>query len=357
MFESRAVGDSLRAGDAIATLLMTEQYSQRRGRMANRPVSLHVLLSPLDGKTPPRKISIAAKLDESETRNTAKLLGADGRYLWLLGNSLTGVELATGKVIDTTELNRINPSLAGQWLKESKYYEAKGKLRFTTADARKFELDPASLQARPYADPPKPKLSYQEDMERYNREMSMWGVGPSKYFWPGGFVTPTDWFGLHSPSEAERNYHVGSRVTAHSRSTRSEERRMVYRARLENCGSDTCVASISALAGEGYLGAVLLRDESAARPLRLEGPDGYVMLHWSKLGKEGTMLVSRIGFDGKVAWTVDSGFVDLDQAFPGPGAVAFTGKGLAPANQVAELGLVIIDTRTGQTSSRLFRQN
>lgn len=325
--------------------------------MANRPVSLHVLLSPLDGKTPPRKIPVAERLDEMETRNTAKLLGTDGRYLWLLGNSLAGVELATGKVVDTAELNRINPSMAGQWLKESKYYEAKGKLRFTTADARKFELDPASLQARPYADPPKPKLTHQEDMVRYNREMSMWGVGPSKYFWPGGFVTPTDWFGLHSPREAERNYHVGSGVTAHSRSTRSEERRMVYRARLENCGSDTCVASISALPGEGYLGAVLLRDELEARPLRLDGPDGYVMLHWSKLGKEGTMLVSRIGIDGKVAWTVDSGFVDLDQALPGPGAVAFTGKGLAPANQVAELGLVIIDTRTGQTSSRLFRQN
>lgn len=357
LFESRPQGDSVRAGDVIATLLVTEQYSQRRGRIANRPVEIHVLLSPLDGKTPPRKIPIAAKLEELETRNTARLLGSDGRHLWLLGNALTGVELATGKVIGTSELNRINPAMAGQWLKESKYYEAKGRLRFTTADARKFEMDPASLQARPSVDPPKPKLTPAQDMERYSREMSMWSVGPEKYFWPGGFITPTEWFGLHSPSEAERNYHIGSRVTPYSRSSRSEERRLVYRARIEVCPLDRCVTSIAALPGEGYLGAVLLRDELQARPLRLEGPEGFVMLHWSKLGKEGTLLVSRIGFDGKVDWTVDTGFVDLDQAFPGTGAIAFTGKAPAAANQAADLGLVIIDTRSGQTSSRLFRQN
>jgi hypothetical protein len=132
---------------------------------------------------------------------------------------------------------------------------------------------------------------------------------------------------------------------------------MVHRARLEDCRGDLCVASIAALPGEGYLGAVLLRDEAGPRPLRLAGPDGYVMLHWSRLGREATMLVSRIGFDGKVAWTVDTGFVDLDQAFPGEPWIAFTGKTKAPANQVAELGLVTIDTRTGETSSRLFRQN
>jgi len=43
--------------------------------------------------------------------------------------------------------------------------------------------------------------------------------------------------------------------------------------------------------------------------------------------------------------------------FPGTPAVAFIGKGPTPANRVADLGLIIIDTRTGQTNSRLFRQN
>jgi hypothetical protein len=58
--------------------------------MANRPV---------DRKTPPRKIAIASKLEELETRNTAKLLGTDGKYVWLLGNSIAGVELASGRVV------------------------------------------------------------------------------------------------------------------------------------------------------------------------------------------------------------------------------------------------------------------
>ncbi|MBM3757317.1 MAG: hypothetical protein FJW38_25445 [Acidobacteria bacterium] len=357
LFETRPLGDSVRTADSIATLLVTEQPSQRLGRMANRPVQLHVLLSPLDGKTPPRKIAIAGKLEELETRNTAKLLGSDGRYLWLLGNSITAVELATGKLITAPELEKINPALAGQWLKESKYYEVKGRLRFTTADARKFELDQVSLQTRPYVEPPKPKLNYREDMERYNREMSMWGIGLEKFFWSGGFVTANDWFGLHTPDEADRNHHVGSRVTGESRNSRVDGRRLVYRAKIEACPLDFCLTAISPLPGEGYIGAALLRDETQPRPLRLTEPDGFVMLHWSKLGKEGTLLVSRIGFDGKVAWNVDTGFVDIDQVFPGTPAIAFIGKGPAPANRVAELGLVMIDTGTGQTNSRLFRQN
>ena len=82
-----------------------------------------------------------------------------------------------------------------------------------------FELDPGTLQARPYADPPKPKLTYAEDNERYQREMSMWGVGPEKFYWPGGFVSPTEWFGLHTPAEAERNYRIGMRVTPYSRAS------------------------------------------------------------------------------------------------------------------------------------------
>jgi len=351
------MGDSVRTADAIATLLVTEQVGQRLGRMANRPVQLHVLLSPLDGKTPPRKIAIAEKLEELETRNTAKLLGSDGRYLWLLGNSITGVELATGKLITAPELEKINPALTGQWLKESKYYQVKGRMRFTTADARKFELDPTNLQARPYVEPPKPKLNYREDMERYNREMSIWGIGPEKFFWAGGFVTPNDWFGLHTPNEVERNYHVGSRVTEGSRNSRVDGRRLVYRAKIEACPLDFCLTSISPLPGDGYIAAALLRDETQPRALRLTGPDGFVMLHWSKVGKEGALLVSRIDFDGKVAWTVDTGFVEIDQVFPGTPAVAFIGKGPTPANRVADLGLIIIDTRTGQTNSRLFRQN
>ncbi len=77
----------------------------------------------------------------------------------VFGATITVVERSSGKVITVEQLSQINPTLANAWVGQSKYYTCDQRLRFTASDARKFEIDPETLQARSYTEPIKPVLT------------------------------------------------------------------------------------------------------------------------------------------------------------------------------------------------------
>ncbi len=355
-YEYSVQGDSIRAGDQIATLLVARKLTGGAEDYTGRDVyrnklNVQLLLTPLDGKTPPTKITIAEDQPRLAVQNEAKVLGDDGRHVWVFGTAITAVERSSGKVITVEQLNQINPALAKAWVNQSKYYSCGQRLRFTASDARKFEIDPATLQANSYAEPFKPKLTPREDNIRYKREMSMWGVGPSKFFWTGMLRSASEWFGILSESDLAKNYKPGDPVDVYSRNIRVDERTYLYRAAVAACGDDRrCLGQAERLAGDGYLGGVLLREAAEPKPLLLSNPGSVIVLHWSKIGAQGTLMAARVTFEGKSIWRVDTGIADLDQVLPGVPSTAFIGK--APASEGKPVAnLVIIDTNTGKVAA------
>ena len=314
-------------------------------------MNVELLLTPLDGKTPPRKITIEEDQPRLDVRNEAKVLGDDGRYVWVFGTALAAVERRSGKLITVDHLIQLNPALASAWVKQSKYYSCDQRLRFTATDARKFEIDPGTLQAHPYTEPPKPKLTFSEDNLRYHREMSMWGAGPSKFFWAGTLLSSTQWFGVHSESDLARLYKPGDPVDLYHRNVRVDERTYLYRAAVTPCRDDRgCLGKAERLPGDGYLGGALVREAAEPRPLLLSDPGSVIVLHWSKVGAEGTLVAARVTFEGKSIWSIDTGIADLDQVLSGVPSTAFIGKGPASGGKPVA-NLVIIDTKTGAVAA------
>ncbi len=193
-----------------------------------------------------------------------------------------------------------------------------------------------------------------EDNIRYKREMAMWGVGPTKFFWTGTLLPPATWFGIHTENNLAKLYQPGMSVDIYQSNSRVDERTYLYRAAVLACGEDRkCLGKAERLPGEGYLGGALLRQQAEPKPLLLSNPDSVIVLHWSKIGSQGTLVAARVTFDGKPIWSVDTGIANLDQVLPGVLLTAFIAKGpLSDGKPVPHL--VIIDSNTGRfTASQL----
>ncbi len=52
------------------------------------------------------------------------------------------------------------------------------------------------------------------------------------------------------------------------------------------------------------------------KALRLEGQAGYLVLHHSRIGEQGALMLTRVDVSGKKLWEVDSGITKLDQVLP-----------------------------------------
>jgi hypothetical protein len=60
----------------------------------------------------------------------------------------------------------------------------------------------------------------------------------------------------------------------------------------------------------------LLRAERAGKALRLAEPEGYLVMHRWRLGKDATLMLTRVDMKGKKLWEFDTGILKLDQVLP-----------------------------------------
>ena len=308
----RFAGDTIRVGERFASLVVVLRAPTFWGSKNMRTrYGVDLVLHDVADVGRFEVVTLVERGDEMKLRNDAKLLGSDGRRVWIYADTLVGLDLKTKQRVGFAELSQANPSLAQFWVDEGKFYSVGGvvpKLRLKVADARQFELDPATLVGTAYEDEKWAKAkSYEESKQQwaeYNEKMSMFGVGPEVYFWNGEKVGDGEWFGLMTGEEAGKVKEFGVPT---GRASRIGKTSGLWKVK------DREAARVGTVE---YLDAGLLREEKGARPVRLEGPAGYLVMHRSRLGQDGTLLVTRVDLEGKKIWEINTGIRKLDQVLP-----------------------------------------
>jgi hypothetical protein len=272
-------GNSLRAGDYIATLIYTQQpyLPSLHRNPENDRFRIGLLLHPIDGGAPLPLIPIAADLRFSDFQHTARMLGSDGRFVWFIAHDIGAYDLQRRRLINVDHLRRANPSLAGLW--QNARYSFGRRMQVISHDyAQEFEIDPSTLQAVP------------------------------------------------SPG-------------------------------IRRAGSAQALSQFAArYRSEQYYKPAPIRASSASDPLRLSGPDGHLIGSRTKPGLDSTLTLARVDTTGKNLWTVDTGIADLDQILADPVRLAFIGKKPRIPGKVQEPILVIVNSATGEISTRSLWQ-
>lgn len=345
LFSIRTIGSplgfSIRTPEHIATLIQTlEPYvPSLNHNPANDRYRLALLLTPQDGRSPGKMISIAKQQPSGEFR-LAKLLGCDGTIVWFKFSGIGGVILKTGEVIGAAELHRANSSLDETWDDERRM-EFDQRLRVTTADRKRiYEVTPETLQAIP-ARPRPATLPFDPKPQQYLSA----GVRPS----------PTEWLGVLSPKAAAVEYHPTSRLWRLNRAQDAKEPRSFYHSQLgpELEREIREILSQERVSTDEYLNAAFLRSDADADPLRLSEPVSFLMVYTSQPGLSGTLVVARVDAAGKIIWKTDTGIdrFTLSQFLPDARFAAFIGARPQVPDKVSEPILVIVDNQSGAASA------
>ena len=144
------LGEAVGTPEFIAQLIVTQRpyVPSLHRNAANDRYRIDLLVLPRDGRGKRRLIPLRDRLDASSTQHGAKLLGSDGRFLWILAGEITAYDHKANRLVRLEELRRANPSLEALW--PEGFYEVNGRLQVSTRDNRVFvEVDPDTLVAAP----------------------------------------------------------------------------------------------------------------------------------------------------------------------------------------------------------------
>jgi len=337
------LGLSVRTPEHIATLIQTlEPYIPTLHRNpANDRYRLALALYPVDGRSPARQITLVTQRPVSEF-NLVKLLGCDGTTVWFDLNRIGGVNLKSGKVIGVAELRRANPSL-DESVFNPRLMECGQRLRMESADRQRiYEVIPETLQAVPV-------------QTKRNAARSPFEPRLEEFLSAGARPSPAEWLGVISTNDAKGHYKLNSWLYPINRAEDRKELRSLYRAQLgpELERGNREILTLDRISDDEYLNAAFVRAAPEADPLRLSGPDGFLMIYTAKPGLGGTMVLARVDASGKILWKTDTGIdrFKLSQILPDTRFIAFTGTPPAIPDKLPPPLLVIVDTQSGAAST------
>ncbi len=152
------LGEAVGSPQFIAQLISTQQrYVPSLNRNPdNDRFDVSLFIRPRDSSVAATHIAISGDHTASESFNGVRLLGFDGRLLWLLAGDIAAYDHATKRLITLDELRRTNPDLEALW--PVGYYEVIGHLIVSTRDRQTIvEIDPHTLKATRLSNlPPSP---------------------------------------------------------------------------------------------------------------------------------------------------------------------------------------------------------
>ncbi len=339
--------DPVRPG-GVATLIETiDPYPlDISGRGGDRTASLSILLTPLDGSKP-HLIPFAQRLSPG-AYSLARILGSDGRTLWFDAAGLYGVRLSDFALVTTSDLRAANPGLDGGWWEDTRGMDLiAGKLRVMRIDrSAAVEINPETLSATSIAPTP--------SNARFERHEL------ADHLAAGIVISPRAWIGLHSTAELAGAFRPGKWIRPVESADDAKVLRRLSKATLEAATTDAHfrVRTMTPIGEAEYLEAAFLRMDGKSEPIRLTRPDSALMMHTSAPGPSGTLLVSRVDFDGNLLWRADTGLdrFQLKQILPGPDVLAFVGERPPIPDKLSEPLVVLVETATGKvTSQSLWR--
>ncbi|HMU13815.1 MAG: hypothetical protein JST41_12585 [Bacteroidetes bacterium] len=337
------LNECVRTDQHIASLIQTTDPHavEISGRGANTTTSVSIILIPLNGSKP-QLVPVATGLN-GNSLGLSRIMGSDGRTLWFDAAGLNGVRLSDHELITPKDLRAANPALDPSWWEDPRGMDlVDGRLHIMRDDrSAAIELDPASLKASPTT--PKPSNRY---FDRHS---------PADFLASGSIRTPGTWLGLLSEQELGSEYQPGKRVGPVEHANSAKVLRRLYKAEIEPAtdGTHHRIRSIAPLDSTTYLNGAFVRMDVRSEPIRLNDPDGLLMLYTSAPGQQGTATVARIDDQGRILWKVDTGIdrFKLEQILPGPGSTAFVGPRPPIPGKLSEPLVVIVEHGTGKVAT------
>lgn len=340
-------GDVVRTDTHIASLIHTTDphLPEISGRGASTTTSLSILLIPLDG-TKPFVVPVVGEV--SLNYSLARIMGSDGRTLWLDATGLYGVRLSDHELITTKDLRKANASLDPSWWEDPRGMDVQdGRLNIMRIDrSAAIVVDPISWKATPLAPEPSNR--------RFDRHE------PADQLAAGCITAAGTWLGLHSQEELEGEFKTGKWIRAVEGADDAKQMRRLCRGEVEPSADDAHyrIRTMAPISDTEYLNAAFLRMDDKSVPLFLKDPDGVLMTYTSEPGLKGTLMVARVSLTGEVIWKADTGIdrFKLSQILPGTTSMAFVGTRLPVPDNLSEPLVVIVENATGRmTMHSLWR--
>lgn len=333
----------VRTDHHIASLIQTTDphLPEISGRGANTTTSISILLIPLDGSEP-RLIPVVSKLDGVHY-GLARIMGSDGRTLWLDCTGLFGMRLSDHELITAKDLRKANPAVDASWWEDPRGMDiTDGRLHIINADrSAAMDVDPASLKATSVP----PRISN----ARFSKPQL------TDFMAAGFLAAPGKWFGVHSSADLDGEFKPGKWVRSVETADDAKQFRRLCAGETEASseGEHHRISSMQPLSGTEYLNAAFLRKDDTSAPLRLSDPDGVLMMHTSAPGLRGTLVIARVDFDGRIVWSTDTGLdrFSLQQILPGDESFAFVGTRPQVEGKLSEPLVVLVDNATGKLAN------
>lgn len=335
------IGPTLRTETHLATLIQQPQpyAASLHHDPSKERFTLSVLLVPLDGAAP--QLIRVAEDQRAGSYGLAKVIGSDGRTLWLSAAGLHGVDLRSHALVTAADVRKGNPQLPAIWTEDVSGIDlVDGRLRMMARDrSAAYALDPATLRAEPV--PPRP-VAWRPTEPPLTLSMAA-----------GLQASPQQWLGLHSKADLEGAFKPKRWVRAVESAREAKEMRHLVRGELGGDASTTGSRQIVSMAQVGeaeYLGAFFVRPDEKSPPLRLQNPDSVLMAYTSAPGSKGTLVVARVDVvSGTLLWSRDTGIdrFKLQQILPGERSTVFVGPRVPVPDQLSEPLLVIVDHASG----------
>ena len=290
----------------------------------------------------------------------ARLLGQEGEVVWLfLNDGPVAISSRDGsRLADRATIEQRNPALRDLIPKDLDFYAYDGGLVVTAADARLFKIRASDYSAEAYTPP----------NDEYFRQVQFMATR-----WNGGYHTKDflarqamidgRWMGLYSEKEAadagqdEFGDHFAKPDVVWDEG--SQARRGFWSARIGKTkefseGTHDRLFDVARITGAPeFLAAGLLIRQGTREPLRLKEPDGFLVLHRTRLDEEGRLALTRLDDNFQTRWTAKLPFHDLRNRYEAPdhlllyGIVQETVKGVTGTSE----HLVALDLRDGRMKS------
>lgn len=290
----------------------------------------------------------------------ARLLGQEGEVVWLfLNDGPVAISSRDGSRLgDRATLEERNPTLRDLIPKDLDFYAYDGGLVLTAADARRFKIRASDYSAEAYTPP-------NDDYFRQVQFMATrWNGGyHTKDFLARQVMIDGRWIGLYSEKEAadagqdEFGDHLAQPDAVWDEG--SQARRGFWSARIGKTkefteGTHDRLFDVARMPGAPeFLAAGLLIRQGTREPLRLKEPDGFLVLHRTRLDEEGRLALTRLDNNFQTRWTAKLPFHDLRNRYEAPdhlllyGIVQETVKGVTSTSE----HLVALDLRDGGVKS------
>ncbi|MEO5719181.1 MAG: PA2928 family protein [Chthoniobacterales bacterium] len=290
----------------------------------------------------------------------ARILGQEGEVIWMFLNDgpVAISSKDASQLADRRAIEERNPALRDLIPKDLDFYAYDGGLIIVTADARRFRIRTPEAAAEPYTPP-------NEDHFRNVQFMATrWNGGyHAKDFVVNQIMQEGRWFGLFTEKEAtqagndEWGDHMKKPESVSLEGSRA--RRTFWSARIGKTkefteGTHDRLFDVTRFPGAPeYLEAGLLIKQGTKTPLRLQNPDGFLVLHKTRIDEEGRLALTRLDGNLKAQWTATLPFHDLHNRYESPGHLLLYGMVQQTAKGVTGTSehLVALNLADGKTQS------